>query len=300
MQSERAADYCVLGFCRSNLVAGWLLAKTPLCLLIGCSAVFGSLLASGRLSADTMRIAVGVLLTAMGAATWNSLQEAEVDATMQRTAKRPLPRRLVSRRYAMVQGLVLTGAGLVLLASPARPLPPLLALAALALYNGVYTPLKQKSLLALVPGAVCGALPPLIGWTAAGGRLVSYPALLLASLLVLWQVPHFCLILLHHRADYERGAQPSFLQVLSESAVRRISCVWISALALVMLLFTALPVPLNPAICSLIAANALLFGAVSVWKLQSCSVSYRLLFFCLNLMLFNHMLLLSIGRMLPL
>ena len=280
--------------------AAWRLAKTPLCMLIACSAGCGALLATGDVSSTTMAMVGGVLLTAMGGATWNSLQEEATDALMRRTEDRPLPRRQLSHRFALLQGTILTVAGLALLSTTGRPMPPLLAIFALLLYNLVYTPLKQKSLLAMLPGTLCGALPPLIGYTAQGGDIYSYPALLLAVLLVLWQVPHFSVILIRYRVDYEGGVQPNLLTYLPEAAVRRCSCVWIWSLVLVMLLFTVVPLALAPTVRWLIVANTLVMATMAVWGLLRRSlISHRLLFLCLNLMLFNHMVLLAVGRLLP-
>lgn len=279
--------------------AGWQLAKVPLCLLIGCSALFGYILADNVLSMRTLQVSAGVVLLAMGAATLNSLQEAVVDGTMARTAGRPLPQGKLPRRQALLQAWFFILGGLLPLAALAQTFLPLfLGVMALLLYNWVYTPLKQKNVLAIVPGAMCGALPPLIGWTAADGDLLSYGAMLLAVLLVLWQVPHFLLILLRHQRDYLQARQPSFLKLFSERGMRRLSCVWISALALVMLIFTVVPVQLTVFVRCMLAVNAIALIVIAIWQLLlTRSADYKLLFVNLNISLLTHMLIFTIGRM---
>lgn len=290
----------ITGGYRSSLarsIAAWQLAKVPLCLLIACSTGFGALVA-GNLSIDlVMYAAFGVLLLAGGGATFNSVQEICVDGSMQRTAKRPLVQNHVSPDSAKIQGVLLIVSGLfVLYCLPSPFFPILLGCLALLLYNGVYTRLKQHTVLAIIPGAVCGALPPLIGWTAAGGKLLTYMSLLLFSLLFLWQIPHFYLVLLRYRDDYFQAHQPSFLKILSERAVRKLSCIWICGLALVMMLFSITPAVVSLAQQFLIVVNAIFLALIAICNLLlRQSDTYRLLFVALNILLFNHMLILSVS-----
>ena len=116
--------------------------------------------------------------------------------------------------------------------------PLLLGIMAFVLYNGVYTPLKQPSVFALFPGGLAGALPPLIGWTAAGGMLVDTRALLLFALFFLWQIPHFCIILLSHHEDYRAVEQPTLSRLFPKQSLTRITQVWILAFIVVALAFT--------------------------------------------------------------
>jgi protoheme IX farnesyltransferase len=276
-------------------IAAWQLAKVPLCLLIACSACFGALVTDNPSAHQVMYAAFGVLLLASGAATFNSIQEVSVDGSMRRTAKRPLVRKIVSPNSAKFQASILVALGLFLLSRLTSPVfPVLLGSVALLLYNGVYTRLKQHTVLAILPGAVCGALPPLIGWTAAGGKPVSYMSLLLFSLLFLWQIPHFYLILLRYREDYLQAHQPSFLKILSETAVRRLSCIWICGLSLVMMLFSTTPAAVSVLQQLLVLANAFVLAIIAICNLLlRQSDTYRLLFISLNLILFNHMVILS-------
>jgi len=148
-----------------------------------------------------------VALVAGGAAVLNQVYERDTDALMRRTRMRPLPDGRLAPAAARTFGLVLAGAGLALLALGANLLAALLALATLVIYLMVYTPMKRRSAFAAIVGAVPGALPPLIGWTAACGR-VSIGGCALFAIVFLWQIPHFMAIAWLYREDYRQGGFP--------------------------------------------------------------------------------------------
>lgn len=280
------------------MTARFELAKVPLCLFIGCAALFGALMASPVLSAQTLLAAAGVFLVATGAATLNSLQEHHLDGRMDRTRNRPLPTGRLSRIQAAWQVLILVFSGLLVVAAGARNILPVAVTAcAIILYNGMYTPLKQKSVLAIVPGALCGALPPLIGWLAGGGEDNS-TAMLLFSLFILWQIPHFWLVLLNHHHDYAGSELPNLLNQLPEKSVKRLLITWIGALSVVMLMFAILPYPLWDGIRYGVIANGLFLPAVFWYGLAvRKNASYRFFFITLNSALLIHMVLLGAGRL---
>jgi protoheme IX farnesyltransferase len=134
---------------------------------------------------------VGTLLMAMAASTLNEVQEWRTDALMERTRNRPIPRGAVAPATAAGLAVALGTGGFLLLLAAHGWATALLGLLALAWYNGLYTPLKRVSAFAVVPGSVIGALPPAMGWAAAGGRLGDPAVLALCFFFFLWQVPHF-------------------------------------------------------------------------------------------------------------
>ncbi len=146
----------------------------------------------------------GVALVVSGANAFNEWVEWRRDARMRRTCRRPLPTRRVSPREAAAFATLATLAGLALLAAGVNRLTAALALAASLIYVLVYTPLKTRSALCTLAGAIPGALPPLLGWTAATGR-VEPGALALFAILFAWQIPHFLALAWLYREDYERG-----------------------------------------------------------------------------------------------
>lgn len=146
----------------------------------------------------------GTFLAAAGANALNQWVEVSRDARMRRTCGRPLPTRRLTEAAALKFGLTAGLGGPLLLASVVEPLAGLLALAALVIYVLAYTPLKVRTPLNTLVGAVVGALPPLVGWAAAAGRLEA-GAWSLAGILFAWQVPHFLALAWLYREDYARS-----------------------------------------------------------------------------------------------
>jgi protoheme IX farnesyltransferase len=147
---------------------------------------------------------VGTGLVASGTAALNQWYEREADSRMRRTEKRPLPLGKMKPSSAMWFGILVAFAGLVELWFGANPLTAMLGFATLGSYLGLYTPLKQRTHLATVIGAVPGAMPPLIGYAAANGSL-TLEALALFVILFIWQFPHFLAIAWMYREDYARA-----------------------------------------------------------------------------------------------
>ena len=147
---------------------------------------------------------LGTLLVASGAAVLNQWMEYPFDATMRRTARRAVAAGRIDPKRALMFGAFLSLAGLAYLLLAAGGLPSLLALATLAGYLCIYTPLKRITPLCTLVGAIPGAVPPLIGWTAARGRLDG-EALILFGIIFLWQFPHFMSIAWMYRDDYARA-----------------------------------------------------------------------------------------------
>lgn len=150
---------------------------------------------------------LGTTLVAGGAAALNQAWERHTDKLMKRTANRPLPGGRVSMADGVVFGIALSIAGLIELWFGANPLAAGVAAATLGSYVLIYTPMKTRSSLATLVGAVPGALPSMIGWAAATGDL-SLPAWILFGIVFFWQMPHFLAIAWLHREDYARAGIP--------------------------------------------------------------------------------------------
>jgi heme o synthase len=146
----------------------------------------------------------GIALVAVSSSVLNQFLERSTDALMPRTADRPLPTERLTAPEAFLFGALSGVGGCVYLLVFVNPLTSLLALSTVLLYVAVYTPLKRRTSLCTVVGAVAGAMPPVLGWTAAGGPLDAR-ALALFSILFLWQFPHFVAIAWLYRDDYARG-----------------------------------------------------------------------------------------------
>jgi heme o synthase len=185
------------------------LAKPRLNLLVVVSAVAGYAMAHG----DTTNLAAlgwmvaGTALVSGGASAINQVIERETDGLMRRTRRRPLP----DGRLSAIEGLAFSGIlsvlGLLVLAAGVNLLSAVVALATLASYAVVYTPLKRRTSFATVIGAIPGALPPVIGWAAAE-NVLAQGAWVLFGIVFLWQLPHFLAIAWIYREDYARAGLP--------------------------------------------------------------------------------------------
>jgi len=200
---------------------------------------------------------LSVFVLASGAATLNNFQDRHLDSQMQRTQNRPLPSRKISPRQTIGQAIFLISLGLAgLYLVDASVALPILGAAAIVAYNFIYTPLKTISLLAILPGAVCGMLAPCIGWLAAGGKMNSITLWTIMAIFGLWQLPHFWLILLLHPQDYVHSKVPSMLSLFSTHQLRKVLFNIVMVFAI-----TTLTLPLFNAIVTGIARWFILLNA---------------------------------------
>jgi protoheme IX farnesyltransferase len=197
----------------------YVLTKARLSGLVMVTVAAGYLLAGraeaaeGNGTPDWSHMAVsliGVALVAAGVAALNQYLERDRDALMNRTRNRPLPSGRMKPREALAFGLITVFGGSALLLFAVNWLAALLTFLTAFLYVCVYTPLKTRTTLNTLIGAITGALPPVAGWAAATGE-VSLQAFILFAILYVWQLPHFWAIARIYREDYERGG----MQMLS-------------------------------------------------------------------------------------
>jgi protoheme IX farnesyltransferase len=282
--------------CVQKLSYSLKIAKVPLCLLVAFSSLFGFLYANPILSGKAGYVFAAVLMLSCGSATLNSYQERGTDSLLQRTKNRPLVKRKISDTNALVQAALLIITGLTALSYFSDFKSFIAGLIAVVLYNFIYTGLKSRSIYAIIPGAISGAIPPYIGWLAAGGEVMSFRAMLPVLLLIFWQIPHFFLILLNHKLDYVSSIFPNLLKKLSETSLKRIFLSWITALAVTMLTFTVLPSGIGNLGRMLIVINAaVLFGLFCVQFLYVKQPNYSYLFKHLNLSIIIIMLVVCCG-----
>ena len=193
---SRAADFVALSKPRLNLLV---VATTAVGYYLGSLAELDA--------ARFTNTVLGTALVAGGASALNQVAERRTDALMRRTRTRPLPGGRLQPIEASLFALGLAVAGLLLLGFGVNLLAAMVAFATLATYVAVYTPLKLRTSLATVVGAVPGALPPMIGWAGATGVL-SREAWILFAIVFLWQMPHFLAIAWLYREDYARAGFP--------------------------------------------------------------------------------------------
>jgi protoheme IX farnesyltransferase len=186
----------------------WALTKPEVNSLILITTFVGFYVASardGRFSfAGLFNTLLGTLLVASGTGSLNQYLERKFDAQMRRTARRPAAAGRLTPISVLVFGVVLAVTGSIYLAIAVNLLASVLATLTLLTYLFVYTPLKRKTPMCVLVGAFPGAMPPLIGWAAASGRL-NIEAGMLYAMLFLWQFPHFMAIAWMYREDYDRA-----------------------------------------------------------------------------------------------
>jgi protoheme IX farnesyltransferase len=194
----------------------------------------------------------GTALVAGGAAVLNQVYERDTDALMRRTRLRPLPDGRVAASDARIFGVAISALGLILLAARANLLAASLALATLVVYLIVYTPMKRRTSLATLVGAVPGALPPLIGWAASHGD-VSVGGAALFAIVFLWQIPHFMAIAWLYRDDYGKAGFP-MLSVIEPEGRRSGRQALLYAIGLI-------PVTLVP---TFVGVSGMVYGVVAL------------------------------------
>jgi heme o synthase len=205
-----------------------------------------------------MLLATGAVVGSANAL--NCWLERDIDRHMRRTANRPLPAGRLNPRLALGFGLGLGLVAVPVLAVAVNPLTGLLGAAALVSYVAVYTPLKQRTPAALLVGAVPGALPPLMGWTAATGR-VDAPAVVLFGILFLWQLPHFLAIALFRSDEYTNAGLKVLPAVRGARTARWHLALYAGALVPVSLLLVPMGVAGQTYLVVAAVAGAAFFGA---------------------------------------
>lgn len=236
------------------------LTKWKLSLAVAFSAVTGYLVFSGDAGGSLIVVAPGVFLLSAGAAALNQYTERRSDALMARTAGRPLPSGRMTPGSAIWTALLLLVSGSLLLGISGL-LPLALGLANVFLYNIVYTGLKKVSALAIIPGALVGAVPPLIGYTAAGGGVTDTVIILFALFMFLWQMPHFWLLLARYGSEYEKAGIRTIYSSMSTDQINRLILLWITGSSLLLWILTGIFMPFELPVAVLLLVLNILFIA---------------------------------------
>ncbi|HXV75615.1 MAG TPA: heme o synthase [Candidatus Polarisedimenticolaceae bacterium] len=247
----RFADFAALG-------------KPRLSVMVIFTTAIGVWLAPAPpLLATTLLFLLATSCLVAAANTFNCWIERDSDGLMHRTCRRPLPAGRLEPRAALYYGIVLSIASLTAIGLTSNGLTTALGALALAVYVLVYTPMKRVTPWAVVVGAVPGALPPLMGWTAASGE-VSIPGLFLFGVLFLWQLPHFIAISLYLRDDFARAGIRALPVAIGRRATRPYLIASLSALVLFSL--AALPLGVAGVGYTVVAA---VIGVV--WLVRACT-----------------------------
>ena len=213
------------------------LSKIRITGLVTITMFFGYVLSNDSLSFTIIIPAMGLFLIAVGSSVINHYQERKTDSLMVRTNKRPLPSGRITVRTAILYALSVITLGSFLMYFNGGIIPLMLAWLALIWYNVIYTPLKKRTSLAVIPGSVIGAIPPVIGWILGGGALSDPKVFLIAFFFFIWQVPHFWLLLLLTGKDYEKAGFPTIHRIFDVYQIARLIFVWTFVTAITPMLF---------------------------------------------------------------
>jgi protoheme IX farnesyltransferase len=211
----------------NNLKDWFELSKLKIMIPVSLTGFTGYFVFDPHLSAGILLTSSGILLMAIAASVLNQIQEVELDRKMIRTHDRPLPSDRIKKFHATLFFLftLITGITIVYYAGNFRA--ALTGLITIAWYNGVYTYSKKITAFAVIPGAVTGALPPLIGWVAAGGGVWDKPIIFIEFLMFTGQIPHFWLLILKYGEEYKLAGIPNLTDIFNRTQINRLTLSWV-------------------------------------------------------------------------
>lgn len=260
------------------------LTRFPVSLAVTFTAFAALVHSPAHLTLSSLIPVVAIFLLASGASAFNQYQEWSYDELMERTRKRPIPSRRISTAEALRIAMILIICGLMILLYYAPPVCFILGFVNLIWYNGLYTYLKRKTAFAVVPGALTGAIPVLMGWTAGGGSVFAAEALFLAFFLFLWQMPHFWLLTLKYGHEYQKAGFPVLTGLFTELQIKTIVMAWMIASSCASVLLVYFRILHLPAFgFGLIGLNIVLLLFIAYQLFITAVMRYRLIFIAANL-----------------
>lgn len=234
------------------------LTKFRVSVAVTLSAFAGYVLYSKSISFELFVFSFGLMLIIGASSALNHIQERKLDVLMPRTSKRPLPSKKLTLTEAIAIAVILFATGSAILYFGFSLQVWVGSLIAGLWYNGIYTPLKRKTPYAIIPGSVVGAIPPFIGYVAAGGSVFDQSIIFLSIFFFIGQIPHFWLLMKKYRNDYQKAGFPVITEKLSEAQINRMIVIWMAAGIAAGLLVTLL-VPFSRAASIIIVAYCLFF-----------------------------------------
>jgi len=274
------------------------LGKVRIAFPVALSALAGFVLYTGELNGQGWLLVIGVFLMSCSSGALNQWQEWKIDAQMPRTKSRPIPSGKISPNNALLVAVAyaVLGSLVLFLSNPIMAL--VLSWVTLFFYNLVYTPLKKVTAFAVIPGSMVGALPPMIGWAAAGGNLTSEMILLVALFFFIGQIPHFWLLLLMFGDQYKLAGLPSLNQLFSENQLKRITYTWILTTLASAFLVIYFVLSNSIIMFGLLFYTFYLLSSLSISMFVKNEIKVRPAFFKLNLLYLFMMILLIVDAML--
>ena len=211
-----------------NRLRDWLqLSKLTIMLPVSLTGFTGYFIFNPHFSKNLVPVSFGILLMAVSASALNQIQEIGLDSKMSRTYDRPIPSGRIKLNHAIIFFLCNVFTGIIFIYYAGNFKAALIGLFTIIWYNGIYTYSKRITAFAVVPGALTGALPPLIGWVAAGGGIWDKPIIFLEFLFFTGQIPHFWLLILKYGEEYNKAGIPNLTDIFNKEQINRLTFTWV-------------------------------------------------------------------------
>lgn len=276
------------------------LGKVRITFFVAISTSVGYVLYRSELDWKMVIVGLSVFFLSVSSSALNHFQERKSDALMERTKNRPIPSGKIQPFSVLLFVSIVGLLGLAVLYLEGGTVSLLLGIFAFVWYNSFYTPLKQKYALAVVPGSLIGAIPPVIGWVSGGGSISDPQILAFALFFFIWQIPHFWLLLMIYGSDYKQAGFPTLTEVFSQGQLGRITYIWIIALSVSCLLIPLFSISKSYLTISLLLLASILL-LVNTKKILSPIFEKKLFwnaFLSVNLFVLAVVAILSIDKLL--
>jgi protoheme IX farnesyltransferase len=250
---------------------------------------------SGKIDFITWKCSLGVFMLSGAASALNQMMEQKRDKLMERTKNRPLPTGRITNSGVIIISGALIVAGIALLMK-INTTCGVLGFFNLLWYLGVYTLLKTKTPFAVIPGSLIGAIPIMIGWAAAGGAIFHPLVIFISFFVFIWQIPHFWLLMMIYRQDYENAGYPTFFKIFDEYKARWWTIVWIISASLISMAFPFFKVingPI-PTISFVLLNISVISLSVFVLLFKPDKSKIRMMFHTINLFMISILILIAI------
>jgi protoheme IX farnesyltransferase len=256
-------------------------------LAVTFSALASAVIRSGSFSLSLTWPLIAIFLLAGGASALNQDQEWEFDERMERTRNRPIPSRKLTTSDGLRTANLLLITGYIILILQGNLILFSLGLFNVIWYNGIYTYLKRKTAFAVIPGAITGSIPVMMGWIAGGGSLSEPQGLFLASFIFIWQMPHFWLIMMKYKDEYKSAGFPTLTDIFSPLLMKLTILAWLMAASLLTVYFSWLGIVRLVDLRYLLAGvNLLLLLIIGYELFIPRKINFRLIFLAGNLYIF--------------
>ena len=260
-----------------NLKAWLEFSKLKIMIPVSLTGFTGYFAFNPHFSSGVFILSFGVLMMAIAASALNQIQEVELDQKMTRTCKRPLPSERITINQALLFFLfnLIIGASAIYYAGNLKAL--IIGFLTLIWYNGVYTYSKRMTAFAVVPGALTGALPPLIGWVAAGGGVWEKPIVFIQFLIFIGQIPHFWLLILKYGEEYKHAGLPSLTDIFNGIQIKWLTFSWVVASVVAALFLCYFEIIKNPLIIVIliVISGYIIWQFLDLLKNQADNMNYK-------------------------